>query len=918
MMFLLPFLHGTCFAVSSTDISIFCVHCCTIWNFIAVQFGISVVVILEDEILVQKTPAQELLVTDKDSMDHSALQGQEVGVEKCPVRLASQDDSPIMGLVSITTEQAADKNEGANFQDGEESSGSLDNKRVFEEILDAGEKKEMVPIIQGLQVLLTEEHAEEIVTDDANRKSEIGSFNEVPHDTEETVEANTEEDLVSQNKEDINTDELQDDLADESVLVDCSGNIKLFAEEETHEVNSEDGVSLQEKGDVPVDMALFDIVAETSEANTEDEVSQNKEDIIIDELRADLEYGSVLVEEETNELDTKDGVSFQKGEVPVDMAVPDISSSDISCVKMEKSGDITALDEDGEGKNSYAGICHPDKPSEVVIGDSVSLVTATDSKVVQEDVEEDQFQTIFIHGDQVAAADTLPEVKMIDCEVEEKKATIIDEQQQSMVTMDDNVDENHFETDVVHADEQKEVVNIDEVPKFTGTEGVLEEEKAAIITVEVTMDDNVDENHFETDVVHADEQKEVVSIDEVPEFTWTKGVLEEDKAAMITEEVPQSTGKMDKGDEKNQFKNAFVNADQVLTADSVPDLEITDCEPIEDKATLIIDQKQQITDTMDEDCADDHDENDADHVIEKRKVANANEVPELTGTNDEVAEEGEAVVIAEAVPQSTGTDEDVEEGQFQTFFVHAEQVGTSDGVSDLKITDCEEKTTLIIDVKQQSTVSMDEAVVFSCSETEELKEVATDDKMLYLTGTEGEVLEKDKAALTTEEVLHGTGTMDDCVQKHYFEIGFVQDDELNNAVTIDNVPEITEIDGAAKNTVVCDLPPEPNVAKEFNDHITQAFLDNVTESLCKSIITVEPTASVSDGITVCNNSSEKNTTELEGIQEEKVVKVAKKSVDLTKLSLRQLRTKIKEKLNSKKVMNQYAPFFSHLSLLFEY
>jgi hypothetical protein len=239
-------------------------------------------------------------------------------------------------------------------------------------------------------------------------------------------------------------------------------------------------------------------------------------------------------------------------------------------------------------------------------------------------------------------------------------------------------------------------------------------------------------------------------------------------------------------------------------------------------------------------------------------------------------------------------------------------------VSDLKITDCEEKTTLIIDVKQQSTDSMDEAVVFSRSETEELKEVATDDKMLYLTGTEGEVLEKDKAALTTEEVLHGTGTMDDCVQKHYFEIGFVQDDELNNAVTIDNVPEITEIDGAAKNTVVCDLPPEPNVAKEFNDHITQAFLDNVTESLCKSIITVEPTASVSDGIIVCNNSSEKNTTELEGIQEEKVVKVAKKSVDLTKLSLRQLRTKIKEKLNSKKVMNQYAPFFSHLSLLFEY
>ncbi|PUZ48711.1 hypothetical protein GQ55_7G268400 [Panicum hallii var. hallii] len=662
------------------------------------------VVIIEDEILMEETPAQELLVTNHEFMDYSTLQEQQVDVEKCPAPLASQEDSPILGLV---TEQTAEEDEAANFQDSEGSSEEALDKRVFEEIHDAGEEMEMVSIIQGLQAARTEEHIEEVVTDDANHESEMGDFNEVLHGTEETREVNTEDDLVSQQKEGINIDELQADLADGSVLVDCSGNINLFPEEETDNVNTEDGLCCQDKRDVAVDATLPDTVAD---------------------------------------------------------AIHSGCSSDISCDEVEKPGDITiempespvALDEDAEETNFY-----PDKLSDVV-----SLVTMTDSEVVQEekivvtteempqstaamhdDVEEDQFQTVFVHADQVVATDSVLEVKMTDCEAEEKAALIIDEQQQITVIMDEDAVDIHFKTDVVHADEQKEVVTIEEVPELTGKD------------VEVA---------------------------------------EEDKAVVITEEVPQSTDIMDENIEEDQFQPFFVHADQVVTSDSIPDSKITDCEVVEqEKTPLIIDEKQQSTVTTDEDVVGDH---------------------------------------------------------FETDDVHAD----------------------------------------------ELKEVAATDEMPQLTGTEDEVLVEDKVVVITEEVPHSTSTMDECIQKIHFEIGFAQDDKLDNAVVTDNISEVTGTDGAAKNTFTCDIPQELNIAEGSNDHITQALIDNVTESICKNIISVETSVSVSEGTSVCNNSSERNTAEPVAMQEEKGVKVVKESVDLNKFSLGQLRAKLKKKLIGKK------------------
>ncbi|RLM74917.1 hypothetical protein C2845_PM15G20560 [Panicum miliaceum] len=230
-------------------------------------------------------------------------------------------------------------------------------------------------------------------------------------------------------------------------------------------------------------------------------------------------------------------------------------------------------------------------------------------------------------------------------------------------------------------------------------------------------------------------------------------------------------------------------------------------------------------------------------------------------------------------------------------------------MSDLKITDCEvveqKKTKVIIDKKQQSTVTMDEDVVGDHFETDvvhadELKKVAATNEVPQLTGTEDEVLNEDKVAVITEEVPHSTGTMDECIQKIHFDIGFVQDDEPDNTVVTDNMSEVTVTDGAAKNTFTWDIPQELNIAEGSNDHMTQALLGNVTESICKNIISVETSVSVSEGTSVCNNSSERNTAEPVAVQEEKGVKVVKESVDLNKFSLGQLRAKLKKKLNAKK------------------
>ena len=71
MMCPFSFLFGTCFVV---------------FVFIVVQFEMSVVII-EDEKLMEETPAQEQM----ECMDYSTLQEQQMDVEKFPTPLASHE-----------------------------------------------------------------------------------------------------------------------------------------------------------------------------------------------------------------------------------------------------------------------------------------------------------------------------------------------------------------------------------------------------------------------------------------------------------------------------------------------------------------------------------------------------------------------------------------------------------------------------------------------------------------------------------------------------------------------------------------------------------------------------------------------------------------------------------------------------------
>ncbi|CAN6269129.1 unnamed protein product [Urochloa humidicola] len=429
------------------------------------------VVIFEDEILMEEAPAQELLVIEQECVDHSTLQEQKADVENCTAPLDNQEDSPILG---------------GNFQDGE---GSLD-KGVCEEICDAGEEMEIVSIIQGLQAPQTEEQTEEAVADDDINEIEMGNFNELLHCTEETCEASSV-DFVSQDKEVINIDELQAGLSDGPVLVDFSGNTNLFAEEESSEVNTEECVSFQEKGDVSVDVTLPNTVAE---------------------------------------------------------AICSGCSSDISSVEVEKAADITSdmpespvsLD-DGEETNIYSDIFQANKPNEV-IGDT--QVKVTDNEIVQEEkvvvitnempwststmhehVEEDQFLSVFVHADQDVTAD--PDLKTEDCEVIKEETTlIIDGNQQSTDTMDEHDVGDRFESDAVQADEQKEVVITDKVPQLTGIECEVEEDKAVLIADEVPSgtgkrDECVRKIHSEIGFVQDVELNNAVTTDNMPQVTGT-------------------------------------------------------------------------------------------------------------------------------------------------------------------------------------------------------------------------------------------------------------------------------------------------------------------------------------------------------------------------------------------------------------
>lgn len=749
------------------------------------------VVIIEDEKLMEETLVEEPSVTDHECTDKSEMQEQQVDDEKCHAPLAIQEESPILDLVSMVTKQASEDDNSANFQDGGGCSSDLLDKGVCDETYESGKEMELVPGVPALQAPLTANEC------DANHESETGFVRE------EISEVDTKDDEVCKEKEHMDIVELQSDIVDEESFLDCSGNISQVAGEEINEeVNTEDGLSYQEEGDVVVDKVLHDSVDNT---------------ILLD------------------------------------------CSSDISWVGVEKAGNITSempenqdtLDEDG------------DKPNGVVIGDSMSQATVTDEVVQEEkgvlitdempqgtagmhDMENDQFETIFVQADQVVTADNLPEqVTDFQITVEVNTSLIVDERQQSTVTMDEEVVEDHSETDGVHSNEQIEVVTTDKVPELKLIEDVL-----------VQVD-------------------QVVAADNLPEQVTDCEITMEENTALIVDKKQQSRVTMDE------------DADEQMEVE-VPELPGTNIEVIEEKIPPAADEKQKITVIMDTDAVDDHFKTDVVLAGEQMEV-------ELTETDGEVVEETKTPLVVDEKQQTTVTNiGNVVDDHFKTHGAHADEqkevVATE--VPEVTGTDgeLEEKTPLLVDEKKQSTITMDGDVVFDhlkidTAHADEQKEdigIVTEvpDEV---TGTDGEVVEEKAVVITGEMPNQGTvrnitHTMDECLKENYFGTYFGHDNEQ-------------------KKAICADIEPEVSRAQDGGAWKENALLDGVTESLSKSIITMEPS--------VCKNSSEKNTAEPMAVLEEKGVKLASESEDLTKLSLGQLRAKLKEKLNAKKVMNQF-------------
>jgi hypothetical protein len=402
----------------------------------------------------------------------------------------------------MVTEQPSEDDGGVNFQDGGGSSAALLDKN-------AGEEIELVVGVRALQVPLTGNES------DASHESEMRKFNEVLTVREKNSEVDTQE--VSKEMEHTDIAELQADIVDEAAFLDCSSIVNLVAGEETEVVNTEDGLGCEEDGDV--DKVLHDSVDDT-----------------------------ILI---------------------------DCSSEN---VEMEKAGKVTrempenqaALDED------------VDKPNEVVIGD-MPQDTVTD-KVVQEErevlitdemqqgtagmhdeIEDDQFESVFVQADRVVTVDNLLEqVIYREITVDENTTLIVGERQQSTNAMDEDVVEDHSETDGDHSNEHIEAVTTDKVPELKLIEDIFVQSDHAVaadnlpkqvrdceITLEttslivdekqqimVTVDGDLVKDDSETDNVHDDEHMEVVTADEVLEDT---GITVED-----VEEKQKSTVTVDK------------------------------------------------------------------------------------------------------------------------------------------------------------------------------------------------------------------------------------------------------------------------------------------------------------------------------------------------------------------------------------
>lgn len=234
------------------------------------------------------------------------------------------------------------------------------------------------------------------------------------------------------------------------------------------------------------------------------------------------------------------------------------------------------------------------------------------------------------------------------------------------------------------------------------------------------MDEDVVEDHSETDGDYSNEHIEAVTTDKVPELKLIEDI--------------------------------FVQSDHAVAADNLPE-QVRDCEITLETTSLIVDEKQQIMVTVDGDLVKDDSETDNVHDDEQMEVVTADEVLEDTGITVEDVEEKQ---------KSTFTvDKDaVDDHFFKTDDVHADEqmeASTTDEVLELTEADYE-----VVEEKQQSTYTMNgcfenDHFKIHVAHADEKKEVVATD-VPEVTGTDGEI--EEKTPVIVDEKKLSTFTMD--------------------------------------------------------------------------------------------------------------------------------------------------------------
>ncbi|GJN26545.1 hypothetical protein PR202_gb14482 [Eleusine coracana subsp. coracana] len=558
----------------------------------------------EDETLTVVTPAEEPPVIVKILMEESLTEeASMIDPQNLEQREAidkpSQDDKEVemneILMVKIPAEETP-------VIDGE----TKDKLSVEEQQVDVNPCASTLPVLEDSPVMgLVSKFAKQTFEKDEDDGAHAGE--ELEKDAGEEMENDTGKMMGT-----IQTSEGHADNGsekNEAVVLDYSGKISLVVEEKAEEtmvpelVQNEQVIGSEKDEAVVLDYSgkVSSVVEEKAEETMVPELVQNEQVIGSEKDEAVvLDYSgkvSSVVEEKAEETMV---LELLQNEQVIDNNVTQATMIDSEGAGMEKAEPVTdeltqgttELNEDVEEGDFQTYFVHVDELKEVVRMDKTETVVdqlLQSRATIYENVGEDSFQTDFTHVDEQKLVADGKKAELVTDKLPQSVATMdkdVDEDDGfQSVTMDEDV-EKDFQTDLALGKEQKEITSANWVQEIIMNGDIVVEMQQS--TSIMDQDDAADEQ-LETDFVLAEKQKDKATAVK-PKLTWTDGeVDEEDKPIEETEETPQSIGTMDECIQEGYFQFGFVHADElkkVVTAENVLELSETEHEDVRDESAF--------------------------------------------------------------------------------------------------------------------------------------------------------------------------------------------------------------------------------------------------------------------------------------------------------------------------------------------